>query len=110
MKYIIPETKLDKIVFQYLDLNLKDLNKKEPKYYEGIVFAYPDKKYGMLGYNTNGTLYIYFELIDEISNIFGLNEDDTKSIIGRWFNDRQQLEVTDTTNNPFGVSFGLGWV
>ena len=96
MKYIIPQDKLDKVVFKYLDINLKGLEKRKPKFYDGFVFAYPDKKYGMLGYNIDGTLFIYYELIEEISNGFGLEESDSKSVITRWAIDRLQLEVTDT--------------
>jgi hypothetical protein len=96
MKYIIPQDKIDKAVFKYLDLNLKGLEKREPKYYEGIVFAYPDEKYGVLGYENDGTLYVYYDLINEISSNFGLNESDSQSAIGRWVSDRFQLEVINT--------------
>ena len=93
MKYIIPENKLDKIVFKYLDLNLKGLEKRKPEHYEGVVFGYPNEEYGILGWKNDGTLYIYYELIEEISSNFGLDESDSKSIIGRWASDRYQLEV-----------------
>ena len=96
MKYIIPENKLDKIIFKYLDLSLKGLEKRKPKYYEGIVFAYPDAEYGILGWKKGGTLYVYYEIIDEISNGFGLKEFDSKSVITRWASDRFQLEVINT--------------
>jgi len=96
MKYIIPENKLDKIIFKYLDLNLKHLEKRKPKYYEGIVYGFPDEEYGVLGYRTDGTLYVYYDLIEEISNGFGLKDSDSKSLIGRWASDRLQLEVRNT--------------
>ena len=96
MKYIIPQDKVDKVVFKYLDNTLKSLEKKKPKYYEGIIFAYPDEKHGILGYENNGSLYIYHELIDEISSSFGMDRNDSKSIIGRWASDRYQLEVINT--------------
>ena len=96
MKYIISENKLDKIVFKYLDLNLKGLEKRKPKHYKGIVLAYPNKDYGILVYENNGSLYIYHGLIDEISSSFGMDRNDSKSIIGRWASDRYQLEVINT--------------
>jgi hypothetical protein len=96
MKYIIPENKLDKIIFKYLDLNLRNLEKRNAKNYEGIIFAYPDKQYGILGYENNGTLYVHIELINEISNGFGLNQSDSKLVITRWASDRFQLEVINT--------------
>ena len=94
MKYIIPQDKLDKVVFKYLDL--KRLEKRKPKYLKGIVLAHPNEEYGTLGWKNNGILYIYYKLIDEIFSTFGLNESDSKSIIGRWVSDRFQLEVKNT--------------
>ena len=96
MKNIIPENKIDKIVFRYLDLNLKGLEKRNAKYYEGIVYGFPDEEDAILGYRNDGTLYIYYELIVEISNGFGLKYSDSKSIISRWVIDRLQLDVMNT--------------
>ena len=94
MKYIIPQDKVDKIVFKYLDL--KGLEKRKPKYFKGVVFAYPNYGYGILGWKNNGTLYIYYELINEISSTFGMVNSDSESIIGRWVRDRYKLEVRKT--------------
>ena len=96
MKYIIPENKVDKVIFKYLDLNLKGLEKRKPKFYDGFVFAYPDEEFGILGYENNGNLYVYYGLIEEISNGFGLEYSDSKSLISRWVSDRLQLEVINT--------------
>ena len=93
MKYIITENKLDKIIFKYLDLNLKGLEKKKPLHYEGFIFAYPDEEYGILGYENDGTLFIDNKLINKISSVFGLKVSDSKYLIGRWVSDRLQLEV-----------------
>jgi hypothetical protein len=60
MKYIIPQNKIDTIVFKYLDLNLKGLEKRNPKHYKGIIFAYPDEEYGILGWKNDCSLYIYY--------------------------------------------------
>jgi len=107
MKYIIPQDKLDKIVFKYLDNTLKGLERKNAKYYDGFVFTFPDKEYGILGYENNGTLYVYYELIGEISNGFGLEDFDSESIIGRWVGDRLQLEVKNTKELRYNNYFLL---
>jgi hypothetical protein len=39
---------------------------------------------------------MYNKLVDEIDSTFGLNRDDSESIIGRWVSDRHQLEVLNT--------------
>ena len=98
MKYEIPQDRLDKILFKYLDntLKLKGLEKRKPKYYKGFIFAYPDKEYGILGWKNNGDLYVDYELIDEISNWFSLEENDSKELIDRWASDRLQIEVKNT--------------
>ena len=93
MKYIIPQDKVDKVIFKYLDLNLKGVEKKNSKHYEGFVLAFPDQEYGVLGWKKPDILYIYYKLIENISNTFGLNNSDSKSVIGRWVEDRLKLEV-----------------
>jgi len=97
MEYKIPQDKIDKIIFKYLDNNLKGLEKRKPKYYEGIVFAYPDEEYGILGWKKGGTLYVHYVIIDEIFSVFKLEESDIESLIGRWVSDRLQLEVKNTS-------------
>ena len=106
MKYIIPQDKVDKVVFKYLDL--KRFEKRKPKYYEGIIFAYPDKEYGVLGYENNGFLYIYHEIINEISSTFGMDLSDSKSIIGRWVGNRYQLEVINTEGEAISWHLYVG--
>lgn len=108
MKYIIPENKLDNIVFRYLDNILKGLEKRKPKYYDGIVFAFPEKEYGMLGIDNYGTLYLLWELLDEISNGFSLSYSDSESVIGRWAEDRLNLEVDNVTCDRTIIHSGLG--
>ena len=99
MKYIIPENKLNKIVFKYLDLILKRLEKKKPNFYEGVVFGYPNEEYGILGWENDGTLYIYNMLVFDISETFGLDKYDVGSIIGKWVSDRYKLEVIEINWN-----------
>ena len=96
MKYIIPQDKIDKIAFRYLDMYIKGLERRNAKHYEGIVYGFPDEEYGILGYENDGTFYIYYDLIDEISSNLGLKESDIKSVITRWATDRLQLDVINT--------------
>ena len=106
MKFIITKNKVDNIVFKYLDLTLKGLEKRKAKYYDGIIFAYPDpdEEYGLLGWKNDGTLYVYYKIVGEISSVFKLEVSDIESLIGRWVSDRYQLEVKNTNtviNNLF---------
>ena len=88
-----------KNIYNYLD-NL-GLVKRKPKNYQGIVFAYPDEEYGILGWRNDGTLFIYYALINEIFYEFKMNNSDSISIIGKWVSDRYQLEVKDTKFSDF---------
>ena len=83
-----------KNIYNYLD-NL-GLVKRKPAHYKGIVFAYPNDQYGTLGWENDGTLWIHYKLIDEISDKFNMNIYDYPSIIGKWFTDRYKLEVKNT--------------
>ena len=83
----------DEPKFKYLDNKLKGLIKKEPLNYYGVIFGFPDKEYGVLGWRRDGILYIYHKLVDDISNVFGLNRFDSESLIGKWVSDRYKLEV-----------------
>ena len=77
-------------------MNLKGLEKRKQKDWEGIVFAYPDEEHGILAWENDGTLFMYNKLVDEIHSTFGLGRDDSELIIGRWVSDRFQLEVLYT--------------
>ena len=97
MKYIIPQEKLEKLVFRYLDNKLLNkLEKYRPINYDGIVYKLPNQKFGLLGWEKPDTLYVYYELIDEISYIFSLDRVNPKEIIGKWAEDRLQIEVKNT--------------
>jgi hypothetical protein len=108
MKVIIPETKLEEILFKYLDVKFKDLEQVKGYYYE-IVFRFPNEKFGILGWNRPGDLYIYYKLIDNIFSFIPIEKTEIQEIIGRYVGSRYNLEViyTESTawNEPsmFGV-------
>ena len=95
MKYIITESKFDKIVFKYLDMKLNGIEKIKNKYVD-IVFRFPNEEYGVLGWKKSGDLYVFYKLKDEIQNMFGLETPDALDIIGRYVEDRYNLEVRHT--------------
>ena len=95
MKYIITESKLDKIIFKYLDMKLNGIEKRNGVY-TNIVFAFPNE-HGLLGWKKSGDLYVLYELRDEIKNMFGLESPDAIDFIGRYVEDRYNLEVIHTS-------------
>ena len=94
MKFSITESKLNKVIFNYLDL--KHFIKKETK--DRIYFINNiDDEYVQIGYDKNdGRCFIYYKLIEEISLFFSMEESDSEQVIGKWVEDTLQMEVTYT--------------
>ena len=106
MKYIIPQDKLDKVIFKYLDLNLYGLVKTNAHNYHGIIIGYPNQSLGIFGWNSdNNVLYIFAGTIQEIASNFGLESHNIESSVGKWVSNEFQLEVDKTqiryTIEPF---------
>lgn len=97
MKYEISKEQLDKIAFPFLDKELKGIEKYKTKYFHGIVFKKPDEEFGVFGYEKSGTLWIYYKFVNKISSFFSLKTTDAQELIGRWAEDRLQIEVINTT-------------
>ena len=98
MKVIIPENRLEQMIFKYLDVKFKDLEQSRGKYYH-IVFRFPDEEYGILGWNRPDTLFIYRKLIDNIFSFIPIEKTEIEKIIGRYVESRYNLEVIYTKIN-----------
>jgi hypothetical protein len=95
MKVIIPENRLEQIIFKYLDKKFEKLEKVKGKY-SGIAFKYPGEKYGILGWEKSGMLWIYYKLIDNIFSFIPIEKSEIQKIIGRYVEDRYNLKVKYT--------------
>jgi hypothetical protein len=95
MKITISENRLEQLIFKFLDVKLKDLEQSKGMYYD-IVFRFPDEEYGILGWDKSGKLYIYRKLIDNIFSFIPIEKSEIQKIIGRYVEDRYNLEVRDT--------------
>ena len=95
MKYLITENRLNDIIFKFLDAKLDGIETRKGEYVD-IIFVFPDKEYGMLGWEKSGDLFVFYKLRDEISNYFGLEVDDSLRVIGKWVEDRHNLKVINT--------------
>jgi hypothetical protein len=105
MKYIITESRLDNIIFNYLDMKLNGIEKRTGKYMD-ILFALPDEEYAVIGWKKSGHLYVYYKIKEDIQNLFGLESSDALDVIGRYIEDRFNLKVKDTLQDG-RVSFYL---
>jgi hypothetical protein len=100
MKVIIPENRLEQIIFKYLDKKFKNLEQSKGKYYD-IVFNFPNEKFGIMGLDRIGVrigvLFIYHKLIDNIFSFIPIERSEIKNIIGKYVEDRYNLEVINTS-------------
>jgi len=93
MKYLITESKLEKVIFRYLDN--QDFIQIETD--ERIYFVNSEgDEYAKIKYSILGGCTISPELIKEISSFFSLDESDSESAIGRWVGYTLQMRVTGT--------------
>jgi hypothetical protein len=95
MKYIIPENRLQNIIFKYLDDKLNGIEIKKGKYSD-IVLALPGEEYGLMGWENPGTLYVHWEFVDEIKLMFSMLESESLDVIGRYVESRYNLKVNRT--------------
>jgi hypothetical protein len=94
MKYLITESQFDKVIFKYLDNQDFIQIKKGDRIY--FVNSEGDN-FGQIRYDKkNGWCVIYYELINEISSFFSMEESDSKEVIGRWVENTLQMKVTNT--------------
>jgi hypothetical protein len=95
MKYLITESQFDKIIFKYLDN--QDFIRIERN--NSIFFVNSEEdRYAQIRYDKDdGWCMIYYELVNEISAFFSMEESDSKEVIGRWVENTLQMKVTNTS-------------
>jgi hypothetical protein len=94
MKYLITESQLDKVIFKYLDnQDFIQMNFGEKIYFLNSV----NDVYAQIRFDKDdGWCDIYYELIEEISSFFSMQDSDSESVIGRWVENTLQVKVTNT--------------
>jgi hypothetical protein len=90
MKYLITESKLDNVVFKYLD-NQDFIIRKSVKTSFGVsnIIHFLNSESDLrtdsiINFYRDGECFINFELIDEIAEFFSMDFNDSKYVIGRW--------------------------
>ena len=94
MKFLINESQIDNIIFQYLvnqDFIIIDTN-------GSIYFVNSESdEDAEVRYNKDdGWCFIHIDLINEISVFFSLQDSDSRKVIGRWVENTLQMKVTNT--------------
>lgn len=94
MKHDITETRLFQIISKYLDCQNLSIIEKHNNIY---LAENKDDKYGVIRYDTKYRfLVISDNLINEVSNMFGLSEKETSHVISLWVENVLSMTVIKT--------------
>jgi hypothetical protein len=107
MKYIISESRLDNVIFKYLDSKLDGIELKKD-FGHSIVFVFPGEEEGLmrwLGKKSRGQLLTYYEIVDEVETMFSMDESDALDLIGRYVESKYNLKVNK--NSKVWAMLGL---
>lgn len=92
MKYLITESQLDRFIFRYIDLKRFIQIKKGSNIY---FVNSEDDEYAQIRFDkSDGWCGVNYDLINEISSFFSLQESDSKQVISRWVENTIQMKVT----------------
>ena len=97
MKVIIPESRLEQIIFKYLDVNFKDLEQIKGRIVPKI-FKLPNEEFGIMG-KEGKRLLVNFKLTNKILSFIPIKKIEILKIIGRYVEDRYNLEVKNVTES-----------
>ena len=101
MKFIITESKLESLIFKYLDN--QDFYKK--KYENGYVFWESKEYYESGGYITinvshkNDVCFVDSDLVVDIATLFNLELQASLNIIGEWVKPKIYFDFTYISSN-----------
>ncbi len=96
MKYIITESKLDRVIFRYLDDKFEGVELVKGKYCD-IVFVFPGEKFGLMGWkNHDKLLWSYYKVVTDIEDMFSMRESDALDVIGRYVESKYDLKVNSS--------------
>jgi len=86
MKYLITESKLDSIVFKYLDnQDFVVIKMKNRLYYVNSE----DDEYAQVRYHPKDRwCTIHYDLVDEVSKFFSLDYGDSINVINKWIENK----------------------
>ena len=97
MKYLITESKLDSIILQYLD-NQDFIRFKNR---ESIYFVNSESdEYAQIRFYKDGRCYVSYDLYNEISMFFSLQDSDFDKVIVKWIENIIKMEVEGISVAP----------
>jgi hypothetical protein len=102
MRYIITESRLESLVFKYLDTKLKGIKKKKGRYLD-TVFVFPGEEHGVIAHNFTDDLYILTDLVKDVMTMFSVDVDTARDFFGKYFESKYNLRVERTPVIPYST-------
>ena len=97
MKYLITESQLDNIIFDYLDA--QDFYHREDgggHYFFESELSYKDNQYATIAYYyMSEDCYISSDILTEVAGFFSLNLTRSLMIIAKWVEGKIGIEIKD---------------
>jgi hypothetical protein len=99
MKYIIAESRLENLVFNFLDTKLSEFETIESDYGNNdidIQFFVPNQKYSIMRYNNKqGTLQVSNSLVHSLSSLFLLDDIESLDLIANYMEKKFNFKITE---------------
>jgi hypothetical protein len=92
MKYIITESKLEQVIFKYLDKDFGGLESDDGLLFD-VVFKSSEGDYNEFGWSEPGILTVQRDATEKLTDFFMLDINNSLNLIGKWFQDRYNLPV-----------------
>jgi hypothetical protein len=97
MRVIIPEDRIKKLVYKYLDNKFKDSEQVKGYNYD-IIIKIPDEKFPIIGWDNNGHIAILENFTDSLLGYIPIEFYEMNEIIGEYIEDRYGLNVKDISS------------
>jgi hypothetical protein len=97
MKYLITESQIDNVIFKYLD----NQDFIQIKNRESVYFVNSESdEYTQIRFDKDGRCYVSYDLYNEISMFFSLQDSDFDKVIVKWVENIIKMEVESINVAP----------
>ena len=106
MKYIITESRLENLIFKYLDSKLDGIELKKSEDC-CIVFVFPNEEFGLMRWvgKKSNQLFTYYEIVNDVKTMFSMGKFDALDVIGRYVESRYNLKVNSNDDSDWKNTF-----
>ena len=103
MKYIITESRLDKVIFKYLDVKLNGVELVTGEDSDIRVFILPGEEFGLMTWigKKSNELWTYYEIVNDVKTMFSMGKFDALDVIGRYVESRYNLKVNSNEDSDW---------